>query len=257
MAEGYLMAFDMGTGSGRCTLMDVGSGRTFTAARRWSYSVAPGTAGLGYDMDLEGMWSRLGEASREVMRLSGARPGEVLGISAGSMRNTTVVLDAGHAPLLATPNQDARGLAESFALAAERGMEFFRVTGHWPGPIFTGSRLLWATSNAPTLLEQASYVVCLSDWMGFRLSGCLVAEKSQAGETLLFDHEKGDWSFELISSLGLPSGIFPGTVDAGTPLGGLTSGGGNPPRAQSRHSCCGRRSGYPERPARLRVPYGR
>ena len=217
------MAFDMGGGSGRCMLADVDSGETFTAARSWSYQVAPNTSGLGYDLDLDDMWRKLGEASLEVMKKAGARPADVLGVAAGSMRNTTVLLDGDNRVLLGTPNQDARGLVEAMMLGAERGAEFFEAGGHWPGPIFTGSRLLWAKSNAPELLDRASRVACLSDWMAFRLCGILFAEKSQAGETILFDHRKGDWAFDLIESLGLPSGIFPGTVDTGSLLGGLTA----------------------------------
>ena len=93
MDKRFLMAFDLGNGSGRCLLVDLDSQDAFFANRSWTYTVTPGTAGLGYDMDLEDMWLKLGEASREVMKESGAKPGAVLGLAATSMRNTTVLLD--------------------------------------------------------------------------------------------------------------------------------------------------------------------
>ncbi len=210
-------------GSGRCLLIDLDSQDVSVASRSWTYAVAPGTAGLGYDMDLEDMWLKLGEASRNVMEESAAGPGDVLGLASTSMRNTTVLLDRGGRALFATPNQDARALGEALALGAERGKEIHEAGGHWPSPIFKGSRLLWLKEHAPGLLEQSWRVASLSDWVAYRLAGELRAERSQAGETLLFDHGASDWDFGLIASLGLPAGIFPAMVDAGDRIGSLTA----------------------------------
>ncbi len=222
MDRSLLMAFDLGGGSGKCLLADPDTGRVHATKRDWSYTVAPGTAGLGYDLDLEHMWRKLGEASRQAMEETGAAPGDVAGVAACSMRNTTVLLDAQGRALFAVPNQDGRAAGEAFNLAAERGMEFYRRGGHWPGPIFTAPRLLWLRGNAPEMLERTAWVASLSDWMGFRLSGGLFAERSQAGETVLFDHPRHDWAFDLIESLGFSPGLFPQVVDAGTPIGKLT-----------------------------------
>lgn len=222
MDKRFLMAFDLGNGSGRCMLLDLDSQDSSIANRSWTYTVTPGTAGLGYDMDLEDMWLKLGEASREVMKESGAEPGAVLGLAATSMRNTTVLLDRDGRALFAAPNQDARALGESLVLGAERGQQVYEAGGHWPSPIFMGSRLLWLKEHARELLERSWRAASLSDWVAYRLAGDLFAERSQAGETLLFDHRAGDWDFGLIESLGLPGALFPGTVDAGDRLGNLT-----------------------------------
>ncbi|MEW6553761.1 MAG: NAD(P)-dependent oxidoreductase [Actinomycetota bacterium] len=222
MGKSFLMALDLGGGSGRCLLVDTDSGATRFTRRNWSHPVAPDTAGLGFDLDLSGMWEKLGEASRQAMREEGAAPGDVKAIAACSMRNTTVLLDAEERPLFAVPNQDARALGNALMLAGERGMEVYEIGGHWPSPLFTGTRLLWMQANAPQLLERAARVASLSDWMGLRLSGALYAERSQAGETLLFDQRRRDWASGLIASLGIDAGLFPATVDAGTRIGDLT-----------------------------------
>jgi sugar (pentulose or hexulose) kinase/phosphoglycerate dehydrogenase-like enzyme len=222
MGKSYLMAFDLGGGSGRCLLVDVETGDTYSSKRNWSYSVAPNTAGLGYDLDLEDMWRKLGEACRQVMEEAGAGPQDVQGVAATSMRNTTVLLDADDRVLFATPNQDGRALGDALMLAGERGMEFYEAGGHWPGPIFTAPRLIWLRNNAPEVLERTVRTACLSDWVGFRLSGNLYAERSQAGETMLFDQRKRDWAADLIESLGVSADIFPETVDAGTRIGELS-----------------------------------
>ncbi len=221
MGRSFLMALDLGGGSGRCILVDPDSGATYITRRSWSHPVAPDTVGLGFDLDLTDMWDKLGEASRQAMQEAGAAPGDVKGIAACSMRNTTVLLDAEDNALFAAPNQDARALGNALMLAGERGMEIYEAGGHWPSPLFTGTRLLWLQANAPQLLEQAARVASLSDWMGLRLSGALYAERSQAGETLLFDQRRRDWASGLIASLGIDTDLFPETVDAGTRIGSL------------------------------------
>lgn len=222
MGKQYLMALDVGGGSGRCLLLDVETGAVSTTKRDWVHPPAPNTNGLGYDLDTADIWRKLGEASREVIEKVGAKPGEILGVAATSMRNTTVALDAGNNVIFGTPNLDARGLGEGLVLGAEQGRAIHETGGHWPSPLFTGSRLLWMKQNAPDLLEKISRLLLLSDWIGFRLGGGIFAERSQAGETLLFDLRKREWAFDLIESLGFDRGLFPETIDAGTIIGKLS-----------------------------------
>lgn len=222
MGKQLVMALDVGGGSGRCLVLNVGDGSLFTAKREWSHTTAPGTGGLGYDLDLNDIWKKLGDASREALERSGARPSEVTCIAATSMRNTTVVLGSEGDVLLATPNQDARALGESFEWAAREGKDVYEKGGHWPSPLFTGSRLLWMRANAPERLDKASVVLSLSDWVGLQLGARPHAERSQAGETLLFDLEKRDWDDGLITSNGFYRGLFPDCVDAGTVVGALS-----------------------------------
>jgi autoinducer 2 (AI-2) kinase len=223
MSSKYLLALDVGGGSGRCLVLDLDSGSATTAKRTWTHPQAPDTAGLGYDLDLDDIWMKLGEAAREAVDASGARPRDVLGLAVTSMRNTTVVLDSSDDVLFATPNNDARALGEAFEWAASDGKSVYDSGGHWPTPLFTGSRLLWLRAHAPGLLERARTVMCLSDWAAFRLGGGRFCERSQAAETLLFDLAGGDWAFDLIESLGFEKDLFPAAVDAGTVVGTLSA----------------------------------
>jgi sugar (pentulose or hexulose) kinase/phosphoglycerate dehydrogenase-like enzyme len=222
MKKRYVMALDVGGGSGRCLLLDPDSGSVWTAQQAWTHPVAPNTNGLGFDLDTGDIIAKLGRAVRDTLVKAKAAPGKVVGIAATSMRNTTVVLDADHAILMATPNRDARALGEGAVLAMERGGEVHKVSGHWPSPLFLGTRLLWMKNNAPDLFEKARTVLSLSDWVGLWLSGAVFAERSQAGETLLFSQERREWAADLIESLGLSISLFPRTIEPGARLGSLT-----------------------------------
>lgn len=222
MKKIYLLSLDVGGGSGRCLLINPEIGEIITTKREWNHPIAPNTNGLGYNLDIKDIITKLGEATREALGRANSHPEAVVGIAVASMRNTTVILDADHNILFGTPNRDARALNEGLTLGIEKGKEIYGVSGHWPSPVFLGTRLLWMKNNAPELLKKATAALSLSDWIGFWLSGCIAAEKSQAGETLLFDQKEGVWAFELIESLGLSWKIFPETVAAATPLGTLT-----------------------------------
>ena len=223
MKTRYLMAIDVGGGSGRCLLLDPDTGATWMAKRSWTHPAAPGTSGLGYSIDTKDVLKKLGEACREVLAMAGADPRQIAGIAASGMRNTAVVLDAKNGILLATPNRDARALGEGMVLGMERGQEIHAISGHWPTPLFLGTRLVWMKNNAPELFQRASAALSVTDWIGFVLSGNITSEKSQAGETLLFDLPRREWAFDLIDSLGLPRALFPQPVDSGSRIGTLTS----------------------------------
>ena len=225
MKTQYLMAIDIGGGSGRCLLLDPETGTVKTAKRNWTHPVAPGTSGLGSSIDTGNMLKKLGETSREVLAKAGAVPGQIAGIAVSGMRNTTVVLNAGNEILLATPNKDARALGEGMMLGFERGKEVHTISGHWPTPLFLGTRLIWMKNNAPDLFKHAFVALSVTDWIAFVLSGKLASERSQAGETLLFDLKQRQWAFDLIDSLGLPRSLFPTPVDSGARLGTLTKEG--------------------------------
>ncbi len=225
MKTRYLMALDAGGGSGRCLLLDPETGANTTARRSWVHPVAPGTSGLGFSVETGDVLKKLGDASREVLARAEAVPGQVAGIAVCGMRNTTVVLDAQDSVLLATPNKDARALGEGMLLGMERGPEFHAVTGHWPTLMFLGTRLLWMKNNAPDLFSRASAALSLTDWLAYILTGRMAAERSQAGESLLFDLKRREWAFDLIDSLGFPRSLFPGPVDSGARLGELTQRG--------------------------------
>lgn len=222
MSPSYLMALDAGGGGGHCLLVETGTGTCTRAFRAWSHPVARDTGGLGANLDLDLIWRQLAEAAREALQLAGARPEQVLGIAATSMRHTTIVLDRVGTPLLATPNRDSRAVTEAFQLASEQGSALYARTGHWPSPLSTVARLRWFATVDPTAWQQAAVVITLSDWVAYRLCGELASDPSQAGETLLFDLQRRDWAWDLAEAFGIPRGLLPALRQPGARLGVLT-----------------------------------
>ncbi len=222
MAKDYLIGLDIGGGGGRCLLLDVATGETRVAHRHWQAQSAADTGGLGFDFDTDMLFARLADATREVIARAEIRPQQVRAIATTAMREGMVVLGGDGSVVLATPNRDARAVGEAIELATERGEHIYRRTGHWPYPIFPAPRLLWLNRRDPQRLAEALAMLSLSEWLIWKLSGEVIAEPTQAGESLLFDLSTRQWAYDLIDELNLPRSLFPAICDAGTAVGKLT-----------------------------------
>ncbi len=173
----------------------------------------------GVDLDAAEVWRLIGEAAREAIAQAGAQPSDIVAVSTTGMRHGSVIVDKAGNVLLATPTRDARGAMQGLTLAGDRGSEFNQKTGHWPAPLFTSSRLLWAAECAPEILQKADAVLSLSDWLAWRISGEMAAEPSTSSESGLFEVATAKWADDLIESLSLPRRLFPKVATAGTRIG--------------------------------------
>ncbi|HEY7599371.1 MAG TPA: FGGY-family carbohydrate kinase, partial [Candidatus Limnocylindrales bacterium] len=220
MSQAFLMGLDLGGGSVRCAVLEVASGRVFTASRPFQSHPQPDPP-MSSAFDAARAWELLAEAAREARERAGASASQVAGIAATGMRHGSVLVGAQGEVLLACSNRDARGLGGALELAARHGEELHRLTGHWPNPVQPAARLLWLASHAKQTLERTSHHLSVSDWIGFRLSGAAAAEPSQAAESLLCELAARRWAESWIDRLGLPRRIFPEVLPAGSRLGAL------------------------------------
>lgn len=86
---------------------------------------------------------------------------------------------------------------------------------------FTLPKLLWLRAHEPKSFERIRTVVMPKDFVGFRLTGELQTDVSDASGTLLFDPEARTWSGEMIFSMSLDRSWFPPAEESATVLGAL------------------------------------
>jgi len=219
MSKPYTLGIDIGGGSVRCLLVNTQNRMAFTAARSWSFPVAEGSFGLGFNLNLDEMWQLIGEASREVISRSGITASEVGGVAVSAMRFGTVIIDKNGKALYAVPNRDARAAGECFELAEECGEQLNTETGLWPLPIHLSARLKMLKKNEPDIIAQADSILGMSDWVNYKLCGVTVTDYSQAGVTQLFNLKTRQWNKERIEKLGIPILVFPEVKNAGSKIG--------------------------------------
>lgn len=223
MTQSLTMGIDLGGSGVRCLLLNTDTGETHSASRPWQFPAAPDTGGLGFDLDLNTIWTLIGEASREVSTRAGVAADNIGAVAVSAMRFGNVILDAKGEAIFAVPNRDSRAAMEFFELADQHGDTLLKETGLWPLSIQLSSRLKWLQANRPEVLERADTIVSLSDWVNYQLCGAIATDYSQAGCTGLFGLASQQWSDALIDTLGFRRDWFPAVKAAGTALGTLSS----------------------------------
>ncbi|MBI4516263.1 MAG: hypothetical protein HY699_10670 [Deltaproteobacteria bacterium] len=232
-----LVALDAGTGGGKCTVFDV-HGRVLGSHREpWSYTILPDAAipfVKGFAFEPESFWAAMCRCVRAALAAARIDPGEVAGVATTSQREGCVFLDDGGREIYAGPNLDARGFAEGFEVLSTLGAErLYQITGHSAPFIFAVARYLWFRKHDP---RRVAHVLMISDWLTYRLGGTLVAEPSNATESMLFDMCERRWSAEVLDGLAIPADILAPVVQSGTPVGALT---------EAAAAQCGLRAGTP------------
>ena len=83
-------------------------------------------------------------------------------------------------------------------------------------------KLIWIKENRPELLEQAHAWLFISNILAHRLTGVMATDRTMAGTSQMTDLTTGDWSDEILGTLGISKSLFPPMVNAGEVIGTLT-----------------------------------
>ncbi|MBQ3217615.1 MAG: L-fuculokinase [Akkermansia sp.] len=83
-------------------------------------------------------------------------------------------------------------------------------------------KLIWLKENRPELLEQAHAWLFISNILAYRLTGVMATDRTMAGTSQMTDLATGDWSEEILGTLGIRKSLFPPMVNAGDVIGNLT-----------------------------------
>jgi len=110
-------------------------------------------------------------------------------------------------------------MEEAFKRVAKE--EIFERTGIQFMPINTLYQLLSLVLREAPVLEVAVTFLTIPDLFNFWLTGEEACEFSNATTTQLYDQRARGWSFPLIEKLGIPTHIFPQIVQPGNVLGRL------------------------------------
>ncbi len=221
MEKPWVMGIDLGGSGARCVLVNRASRALQSAAGSWRFSAAPGTFGTGYDIDLPRVWAVVGQACHDALAQAQIDPADVAAIAVSAMRFSTVVLDGEGEPLLAVDNRDARAAGEYFEIAEKMGQALLDETGSWPLPLHASARLLWLKNQQPDNFKRIHTVFGMGEWLTWRLCGARAIDATLACATGLFALAPRQWCWAHIDALGLPRGIFPPLVDAGSTVGEL------------------------------------
>jgi len=217
-----LLGIDVGGGSVRVVAREIEGGK-LTAVKHGMGKGLFTIGEFGYGMDTGIILSILADAVKDCMAKGGYAAQDIAALSTSVLRHTLVALDADGSVLFSSPNRDARAVDACMRLNDTHADEIYRISGHRPMPNLMACKLLWLQETQPTLYAGIATAFTLQDYLNYKLTGKIFAERTQAGETMLYDLAANAWSDALIAKLGLNRAMFAELIDAGTNLGTLTA----------------------------------
>ena len=213
------IAVDLGAGSGRVFLCDLGESLFFQEIHRFSYPPREESGHLRWN------FKQIFDEIKTGLKNAGARAKElnkkIYSIGVDSWAVDYGLLDR-QGNLLANPvcYRDSR-TSEAMEQVFEKlsRTEIFEKTGIQ----FLNFNTLFQLFTEDGNLEKADKLLLLPDLINYFLTGKVYAEYTNATTTQFLNAKTGNWDFGLLERLNLPVDLLPEIIPAGTDLGFLKS----------------------------------
>ena len=213
-----VLAIDCSTTGVKAIVWD-GHG-TRHAQGRCALSLSIPEPGWG-EQDAGEWWSATESAVRQA--LVDVDPGRIAAIAVTHQRESFVCLDeAGMQLRPAMLWLDARAGSQVERFGSPN---IHDVTGKPPNPTPAFYKLMWLKENEPSTMERIAHVVDVHGYLTHRLTGEWRTSVSSADSLGLIDLRTGEYSPEILATIGLSLNQLSAVVPPGDPLGVLSGEG--------------------------------
>ncbi|HEY4288604.1 MAG TPA: FGGY family carbohydrate kinase [Puia sp.] len=213
MKEAYLI-IDIGTGNARAAVVSPGGELLGIHRENIIYHKDEHYPEALY-FDPAQLWEQICSIASQAVKKAGDVT--VVAVTSTSQREGIVLLDKMGNSLIGLPNIDHRGREwESIITDKSR---VYHLAGRYPTSLFSVMKLHGIHRRRENIWGKLGSFTSISDWIGYKLSGIVAYEHSQASETLLYDVARKCWSDELCSLYQIQPALLPRLVDSGTVLG--------------------------------------
>lgn len=217
-----VLALDAGTSGARCVIARPGEGLVAVSRRAWCYQTPP-EAPFGRSFDADAFWSLLCDVTRRALADAGLSGSDIAAIGVTSQRLGLLVIDGEGRALYAGPNIDARAAAEGMAIDARMAERVYGSTGKLPSLLLAPARLQWLRNHDEGAFQRAAAVLTIGDWVAYKLTGELAAERSLAADCGLLNVRTRERDEGLLNDLGVPDRLLPRLVSSTDVVGAITS----------------------------------
>lgn len=176
------------------------------------------------EQDPDDWWKAVCRATRSVVRQLSTSKANIEGIGLTGQMHGLVLLGRTGNPLIpcliwmdTRAENCARKLCESLGEAL-----FLSRTGNPIVPAFPITKLLWVREHLPHIHKETRWVVMPKDYLGFRLTGEIATDPSDASGTLLYNSRLRDWDDELLAAVGVSRELLPPIKPSTSRLGKVT-----------------------------------
>ncbi len=223
MSNSYVLSLDMGTSSLKCLIAGMDGSVKALTRKKVTYFSPEGLAPMGKEFSPDEVWQSMCQLSREALHEAGLEGEDIAAVSATSQRGGMVLIDENGRELYAGPNHDVRAFFEGMSIDEVNGKDIYSLTGHLPSFLFAGAKLNWFQEHRPEINDRIHKALPVNDWLTFKLSGQLIAERSSLGESGLLNIRTGGLDHSLLGTLGISPDVLPPVGQAGDTVGEITS----------------------------------
>ena len=202
-----LLGIDLGTSGTKTVLFDAKG--VPIASHTVEYPLYQPRNGWA-EQDPHDWWQAVQETIWAVLNKSGARPDEIKGVGLSGQMHGLVMLDAqGHVQRRAILWCDGRTQKQCGEITAAIGQkQLISITANPALPGFTAGKILWVQENEPEVYEKCRHILLPKDYIRYKLTGEFATEVSDASGMNLLDVPNRCWSGEVLSALGIDSGLL-------------------------------------------------
>lgn len=216
----YVIGVDIGTSGTKAILVDENGNVCRDASRSYDFvSVRDGWT----EQDPALWWDAVVYTIQRVVTQVDKK--DIIAISMSGQMHSTVMLDKeGIVIRPAILWNDTRTSAQCKLIEelVQGKEQLLKETANPALEGFSAPKILWVKEHEPQHYERIHKVLMPKDYIGYRLSGKLYTEKSDASGTLLMDVKQGQWNYRLIETLGLSKNIVPDIYESSDVIGTLT-----------------------------------
>ena len=217
-----LIGIDVGSTGTKLTAYDQGGialGSVY--ATHTPHHPFPGT----WELDPEEVWANTAKGLSELSRAKAIKqdPPRVIAICASTREGFPA--DAEGRPLgpcIMTADTRESGLEKSI-ISRYNPDTWFSFCGHLPERMDPVCRMLWWKRNHPNIMSKAKYFLGWGEFLGLRLTGHAVVDRSHAGRFFVYEFKTHQWSDERLSEFEIDPGLLPEIKPWGTIVGALKS----------------------------------
>ena len=215
----YFLGIDLGTSYFKAGIFD-GSGHLKGLGRQYVPKIADDVI---CELPLEIFWKTIRNCLYEAVQLAGIQASAIKTISYATQVNSFILLDKNDdplTPLILWPDKRASGMelhiGDTEIMMNRTGL------GIAPNEQFTIAKLSWFRRCRPEIWEKAAFILSISDYLTFSLTGQKVCDHSTASMSGLFDIVDGVWWKEQLDNFGIHPQMLPSPQKTGTYVGATT-----------------------------------
>ncbi|MFQ5972811.1 MAG: FGGY-family carbohydrate kinase [Alphaproteobacteria bacterium] len=204
----YLLAIDVGTGSGRVALVNMEGGLECIAAR--GYPTRTPRPGWSEQRPAD-WWDAVRAGTHQVLHDTGVAPEAIAGLAVCGQMHGPVPIGRDDESLLEHVqlwnDKRAEAICESFRLGEDEDALRPR-TGNPVAPSWVGFKVAWIARHQPDIYERARAFLVPKDYLNLRLTGVAATDYSEASGSYVLDCESRRYDPDLAARLGVEADKF-------------------------------------------------